>query len=211
MRALGDARDLQDVLNSVYAGAVKECEGREHEGKLVGNGHHMAQAIVENVKVELLKRGLFVKFDAICDGIIEQVEVRAAQTEDPPYLIGPLIPLSAVVNDEPQPVRMWDDPLPSWLSAGNRDVQIGPPSPNPSRGGTAIPFHLRSSGRVRLEIYDVHGRFVRDLYNGGLPAGLHSLWWDGKTGDGRPVPRGLYLYRLHAAGRGHGGRIIVAG
>jgi hypothetical protein len=63
MRALGDARDLQDVLNSVYAGAVKECEGREHEGKLVGNGHHMAQAIVENVKVELLKRGLFVKFD----------------------------------------------------------------------------------------------------------------------------------------------------
>lgn len=62
-RAIGDARDLQQVLNSVYAGAVKECESREHEGKLVGNGHHMAQAIVENVKIELLKRGLFVKFE----------------------------------------------------------------------------------------------------------------------------------------------------
>lgn len=63
MSAIGDKRDLQNILNSVYAGAVKECEGREHEGKLVGNGHHMAQAIVENVKIELLKRGLFVNFD----------------------------------------------------------------------------------------------------------------------------------------------------
>lgn len=63
MAAIGDKRDLQQVLNSVYAGAVKECEGREREGKLTGNGHHMAQAIVENVKIELLKRGLFVNFD----------------------------------------------------------------------------------------------------------------------------------------------------
>ncbi len=63
MAAIGDKHDLQQVLNSVYAGAVKECEGREREGKLTGNGHHMAQAIVENVKVELIKRGLFVNFD----------------------------------------------------------------------------------------------------------------------------------------------------
>lgn len=63
MSVIGDKRDLQSVLNSVYAGAVKECEGREREGKLVGNGHHMAQSIVEHVKIELLKRGLFVNFD----------------------------------------------------------------------------------------------------------------------------------------------------
>lgn len=61
VRPIDDTRDLQQVLNSVYAGAVQECEGREREGKLVGNGHHMAQAIVENVKAELLKRGLFVQ------------------------------------------------------------------------------------------------------------------------------------------------------
>lgn len=71
MSVIGDGSDLQRVLNSVYAGAVKECESREHSGALRGNGHHMAQAIVENVKEELLKRGLFVKFDApptvLCD------------------------------------------------------------------------------------------------------------------------------------------------
>jgi hypothetical protein len=61
---IGGADDLQRVLNSVYAGAVKECESREHAQVIIRNGHHMAQAIVENVKIELLKRGLFVSFDA---------------------------------------------------------------------------------------------------------------------------------------------------
>lgn len=79
MSVIGDARDLQQVLNSVYAGAVKECEGREHEGKLVGNGHHMAQAIVENVKIELLKRGLFVKFEG------PPPDQGPSRTEDDPY------------------------------------------------------------------------------------------------------------------------------
>lgn len=61
LKAPRDERELQQVLNAVYQGAAKECEGREREGKLVGNGHHMAQSIVENVKAELLRRGLFVK------------------------------------------------------------------------------------------------------------------------------------------------------
>jgi len=82
MRAIGDSRDLQDVLNAVYQGAVKECEGREHEGKLVGNGHHMAQAIVENVQVELIRRGLFVKFAGPADngpGFAELAEKNRAE------------------------------------------------------------------------------------------------------------------------------------
>jgi hypothetical protein len=58
---LGDGRALQDVLNAVYHGAVQECEGREHAGHTIGNGHHMAQTIVKNVEDELLRRGLFVK------------------------------------------------------------------------------------------------------------------------------------------------------
>lgn len=58
---LGDGRDLQNVLNAAYQGAVQECEGREHAGHTIGNGHHMAQTIVKNIEDELLRRGLFVK------------------------------------------------------------------------------------------------------------------------------------------------------
>lgn len=63
---LGDGRALQDVLNAVYHGAVQECEGREHAGHTIGNGHHMAQTIVKNVEEELIRRGLFVKEHAAC-------------------------------------------------------------------------------------------------------------------------------------------------
>ena len=54
-------KEMQDVLNAVYQGAVKECEEREHSsGGRIGNGHHMAQKIVTNVEQELIRRGLFL-------------------------------------------------------------------------------------------------------------------------------------------------------
>ena len=80
MRTLGGGRDLQDVLNAVYLGASQECENREHEGKLVGNGHHMAQAIVENVSTELLRRGLFFKGEADGDASVHEQHAQAFLT-----------------------------------------------------------------------------------------------------------------------------------
>lgn len=56
-----DHGDLQQVLNAVYTGAVGECEEREAKGALQGNGHHMAQKIVERVEAELIRRKLFEK------------------------------------------------------------------------------------------------------------------------------------------------------
>ena len=32
--------------------------------------------------------------------------------------------------------------------------------------------------------------------NGELPAGHHTVTWDGRTDDGNPLSTGLYLYRL---------------
>lgn len=52
-------KEMQDVLNAVYQGAVKECEEREHNGGRIGNGHHMAQKIVDNVEKELIRRNMF--------------------------------------------------------------------------------------------------------------------------------------------------------
>jgi len=48
---IGDKRDLQQVLDVVYDSAMKVWAGE------------FAHAIVEETKIELLKRGLFVNFD----------------------------------------------------------------------------------------------------------------------------------------------------
>jgi hypothetical protein len=139
----------------------------------------------------------------------EQVEVTAPQTQDPRYLIGPLIPASALVNGQPQPVRLWDVPIPAWLPAGRLSAQLGPASPNPAGREAKIPFYLRSPGQVRLAIYDAQGRLVRELQNAPLPAGLHSTGWDMTSDSGRRVSAGLYFYTFQALGHSDRGKLVV--
>ncbi len=69
------------------------------------------------------------------------------------------------------------------------------PAPNPARGTTRVAFDLPASAQVRLAVFDVLGREVARLLDGGLPAGRHEA-----TLDGRDLPSGVYLVRLVAGG-----------
>ncbi len=69
--------------------------------------------------------------------------------------------------------------------------------PNPFNPRTNIGFDLQqSSDRVDLSVYDLSGREVRRLIDGPRPAGRHSVVWDGTDSQHRPLPSGVYLYRL---------------
>ena len=70
--------------------------------------------------------------------------------------------------------------------------------PNPARGGTRLAFSLSGDavGAVRLCVYDVGGRLVRDLLDQLLTAGHHAIVWNGQDGDGVAVRAGLYFCRL---------------
>ena len=74
-----------------------------------------------------------------------------------------------------------------------------PPSPNPSRGETALTFTLARDGAATLVIHDAQGRVVRTLTAGMLAAGPHELPWDGRDSRGRAAPPGLYFARLTCA------------
>ncbi|MBI5838043.1 MAG: hypothetical protein HZB25_12465 [Candidatus Eisenbacteria bacterium] len=75
------------------------------------------------------------------------------------------------------------------------------PAPNPARGSAAMAFSLSREGEVRLGVYDVTGRRVRELVRGVRGTGEHAGRWDGRDGSGAPVSAGLYLVRLEAEGR----------
>jgi len=70
--------------------------------------------------------------------------------------------------------------------------------PNPFNPSTSIDFTLAAPGTAALEIYDVSGRLVRTLRAGKLPAGAHTLQWDGRNARGKAMPSGVYIYRLNA-------------
>jgi hypothetical protein len=71
-------------------------------------------------------------------------------------------------------------------------------TPNPFNPATTIRYYLPSACRVTLEIFDVSGRRVRSLVERDEQAGMHSVTWDGCSGQGDRAVSGVYFYRLRA-------------
>ena len=69
-------------------------------------------------------------------------------------------------------------------------------APNPFNPRTVIRFQIDVASSAELAIFDSAGRRVRTLVAEELPAGVHSISWDGTDDSGRVQPSGRYLYRL---------------
>lgn len=61
-----------------------------------------------------------------------------------------------------------------------------------------IRFTLTRNAPVELKVFDVRGRLVKRFDAGELPAGLHTMSWDGRDGGARKAAAGVYLARLKA-------------
>ena len=69
-------------------------------------------------------------------------------------------------------------------------------APNPFRPTTTIAYTVPRNDFVRLDVFDVTGRLVRELVGRAQPAGHHRVIWDGRDTAGRRVGSGVYFYRL---------------
>jgi hypothetical protein len=70
--------------------------------------------------------------------------------------------------------------------------------PNPFNGSTMILFDLPHRADAEIRIYDLAGRLVFTRNFSDLDAGSHSLVWNGKAYDGKPLSTGLYFMRLRS-------------
>jgi hypothetical protein len=86
---------------------------------------------------------------------------------------------------------------------------LSPASPNPVRGGAEFRFGLVREGPVSLAIYNVLGQKVKSLADGRLPAGNHTVKWNGCDDQGRKVSSGVYVYRLTAGDNAATRRLTV--
>ena len=68
--------------------------------------------------------------------------------------------------------------------------------PNPFNPATTIAYSLPETSSVRLDIYNLKGQLVRTLVNGEMPAGRHSVAWNGRDMHNKAVASGVYFYRL---------------
>ena len=82
-------------------------------------------------------------------------------------------------------------------------------SPNPFNPTTTIRYDMPSAAHVRVRIYNVQGKLVRDLVNESRPAGRHAAVWDGQSDRGNPVASGVYIAVLQAGTYRHAVRMVL--
>ncbi|MFH1050429.1 MAG: FlgD immunoglobulin-like domain containing protein, partial [bacterium] len=82
-------------------------------------------------------------------------------------------------------------------------------SPNPFSTTTTIKFSLPERTFVRLDIVDIFGNTVVTLAEEDLPAGLHSLTWNGYNSNGKKAGAGTYIYRLRTSSEILVGKLII--
>lgn len=70
--------------------------------------------------------------------------------------------------------------------------------PNPMKGETNFVFNITGPediGKVRVKLYSVSGKLIRELEYIAL-SGVNQILWDGKDADGDFVANGTYLYKI---------------
>ncbi len=70
--------------------------------------------------------------------------------------------------------------------------------PNPFNPITHIRYSLPSHADVRLIIYDITGRIIKEYNYRSQKSGMHEIVWDGTNLLEQKVSSGIYFYQLHA-------------
>lgn len=91
-------------------------------------------------------------------------------------------------------------PIVSVGGATPAALRFAPARPNPTRAQAMLAFELPREGEVEVQVIDLAGRVVQSLLPGRLPAGSHTLDWQPRAADGRPLARGVYFARLMLSG-----------
>jgi len=102
--------------------------------------------------------------------------------------------LPGIITIEPS-TAVVDDDFQAGLPA---DYCIEQNAPNPFNPTTSISFALPERAQVVLEVYNILGERVRTLVNQSLPAGYHSVTFDGASDNAEKLASGIYLYVMRA-------------
>ncbi|MFO7891703.1 MAG: FG-GAP-like repeat-containing protein [bacterium] len=68
--------------------------------------------------------------------------------------------------------------------------------PNPFNPNTSIRYYLTEKCFVNIKVFDLLGRFIKELVAERQNAGFHSVEWNGTDFEGRNLPSGIYLLQM---------------
>ncbi len=82
--------------------------------------------------------------------------------------------------------------------------------PNPFNPSTQIRYALPSNSTVELNIYDITGKHIKQLFYGQQSAGQHTAVWDGLNQHGARASSGIYIVHLTTDEQSSSLKIVLA-
>jgi hypothetical protein len=142
----------------------------------------------------------------------DYVVLTSGSTLDFQVLDGPVVPNEVFQTDNIS-IRVVTGGAAASLVTG-RGAPVMPftavMAPNPMNPTSMLLFTTTRDGSVHVRIFDASGRRVRDLLEmARVPAGRHSVQFDGLDAAGRRLASGVYFYRVEASEGSIQGRMVV--
>jgi hypothetical protein len=113
-----------------------------------------------------------------------------------------MVVLTAAGSDKADPIRFsaTTSVVGVELTEIPAEFILLPNYPNPFNPETKISFGLPKSSHVKIRIYDISGRLVRNLVNRVMDSGYHQVIWNGQDNNGEQGSSGVYLCRMETSG-----------
>ncbi len=117
--------------------------------------------------------------------------------------------------DDGRGARRWAEEIDRWFRVStvtgvgeeeNGNLFRFSPLPNPAKGDVVFRAFLPGGHGGTVTVYNAAGREVRTFH---LPPGKSETVWDGRNGDGRKLPGGIYFSLLVAGDRMERRKIVL--
>ncbi len=146
--------------------------------------------------------------DANGDGWVDELDIEAivANWRRARGVVADAAPESAAASRRALLAALRALPQAEWVRRvvghlmGRPRILLAAPHPNPFNAAVTVELVVRGAvdARVQAEIVNTLGQRVRELLEGSLSPGRHTLRWDGRDGKGRAAASGVYIVRVQA-------------
>ncbi len=184
--------DVSTVVFGSARGATSEYDrGVDHYAIPVRPGD-VSMVIGSGLDTDIRAVENILTWDVKADAVVEAV-VEFDNSEWVLSFNGKTVEDGSVINVTPGVHKLVANriAIPEVFALGNN-------LPNPFNAVTVISYEVPVDCQGKLEVYSVLGQKVTTLIDGDVDAGYRSVVWDGTDADGKPVPSGIYFYRLEA-------------
>jgi hypothetical protein len=110
---------------------------------------------------------------------------------------------------------LYDGPSKAGIPGGKKEI---PPElilygyPSPASASVKLRLGIpssRESHKVNVDIFDVRGRHVEQVWNESLEPGFHELQWNGSDKYGKRVSSGIYFVKVSRRGESRSSKIVM--